>query len=368
MKNEVYAKRVLHLRHTCQNSSRKFIGRSSDERVMHNILIEEHHKLIYCEVQKVGSTFINGLLRRLVYNSTIQKKNPGFERLLNRKDLRFEMLNSVINNFDKFMFVRDPYRRLLSGYVDKLVSPNGHWGFIGTYIISTIRKGADAVSISCGNDVKFTEFIKYVIESEKSGRQRNIHFTPVYEHCSPCQLPYDFVGKMETFKEDILFLLDGWNKLYGSSITFDDFESETALAQAINQCNRLFEMQKTIRRCTTFYNVSLRVWRDLQIRGILPIQEAFPFTSEFTEHNMTKADLIKSVTKAIKSVTNITALKAQRKEVFIEAFSLLPMEDLYKLQRIYQSDFILFNYDSSPPEIFNRKKNKKKSLRYFDIL
>jgi asparagine synthetase A len=43
-------------------------------------------------------------------------------RLKNWKDLGFLKLHSVIQNSDKFMFVRDPYSRVLSGYVDKLFS------------------------------------------------------------------------------------------------------------------------------------------------------------------------------------------------------------------------------------------------------
>jgi hypothetical protein len=50
--------------------------------------------------------------------------------------------------------------------------------------------------------------------------------------------------------------------------------------------------------------------------------------------------------KAIAAITNTKAVKAQRTEAFIEAYSLIPMNDLYKLQQVLKPDCDLFNYDS----------------------
>jgi hypothetical protein len=159
-------------------------------------------------------------------------------RLKNWKDLGFLKLHSVIQNSDKFMFVRDPYSRILSGYVDKLFCPNEAYQktSLGAFIVSEIREDASSLSLHCGHDVTFPEFVKYIILSEKRRIYRDRHFTPMYEHCRPCQIPYDFIGKFESFKKDISFLIDVWNKGYGTNITFDDFEAETAVTLSKSQC------------------------------------------------------------------------------------------------------------------------------------
>ena len=368
--NEVYAQRVLHLRQTCGNSSYDFLGDSTDRDVMRNIHIDQNHNLVYCQIQKVGSTFIRKLLSNIFSSSNIGKTKPVFKRLTDRRDLGFAELHSVMQNADKFMFVRDPYSRILSGYVDKLYCPNTlYWKVTGRYVVSDIRENGDALSLRCGHDVTFQEFVKYIIKSESVGKHTDRHFTPAFEHCRPCQIPYDFIGKFESFKDDILFLIDVWNKEYGTNITFDDFEAATAESRAQDQSNRIFSMRKGLERCMSFYDACVRSWRDLQIRGILPIQEAFPFSPEFTENKMTKFDYLTAAKKAIAAITNTKAVKAQRTEAFIEAYSLIPMDDLYKLQQVLRPDCDLFNYDSRPPKIFDRKSNNSpKRLKYFDLL
>ena len=111
-------------------------------------------------------------------------------RLKNWKDLGFLKLHSVIQNSDKFMFVRDPYSRVLSGYVDKLFSPNTMYQkhITCAFVVSEIREDASSLSIHCGHDVTFPKFIKYIILSEKRRIHRDRHFTPMNEHCRPCQI------------------------------------------------------------------------------------------------------------------------------------------------------------------------------------
>ncbi|VDI20845.1 carbohydrate 4-sulfotransferase 8 [Mytilus galloprovincialis] len=367
--NEIYAERVLHLRETCRVSSDEFLGDSKDNDVKHNIHVEQNHNLVYCQIQKVGSTFLRKLLSKVFMSSNIQKSKRGFIRLTQHKDIGFAELHSVIQKSDKFMFVREPFSRVLSGYVDKLFCTNTlYWKITGKYIVSQIRDDASSASLRCGHDVTFPEFVKYIIQSENLSKHKDRHFTPMYEHCRPCQIPYDFIGKLESFKEDVLFLINVWNNAYGTNITFNDFDTETSESRVLGQASRIFGMRKQLERCMSFYNASVRSWRDLQIRGVLPIQEPYPFSPEFTRDHMTRMDFFEAAKQAIASVSDIRAVKAQRNEAFIEAFSLIPMEDLYQLQNILKPDCDLFNYDCKPPKIFARNKNNDKRLKYFDLL
>jgi hypothetical protein len=49
---------------------------------------------------------------------------------------------------------------------------------------------------------------------------------------------------------------------------------------------------------------------------------------------MTMHDYLTAAKKAIAAITNTKAVKTQRTEAFIEPYSLIPMNDLYKLQQV----------------------------------
>lgn len=367
--SENYASRVLHLRESCANRSISYQDDSSDNEVMHNIHIDQNHNIVYCQIQKVGSTFLRKLLTSIFKSSNIPKTKPQFKRLKSQKrDIGFAELHSIIQSSDKFMFVREPYSRVFSGYIDKLFNPNTlYWHMTGRFIVSKIRQNADKRTLQCGHDVTFPEFVKYIIYSEEDHRHTDRHFTPMYEHCKPCQIPYDFIGKLEHMKEDVMFLLGVWNQQFGTNVTFNDFESETALDRALGKGRRLFSMKKKIVRCMSFYNASVRSWRDLQMRGLIPIQESFPFSPEFTEKQMTLEHFHEATRKAIEAPYDLNQIKNQRTESMIEAYSLISKEDLYKLRKILGPDCRLFGYDCSPPTLFGRKTSNVKQMKYFTV-
>jgi hypothetical protein len=56
---------------------------------------------------------------------------------------------------------QEPFERLLSGYADKLYSPNAaYWNFIGRYIVTNFREKPSNLSLECGHDITFEEFVK----------------------------------------------------------------------------------------------------------------------------------------------------------------------------------------------------------------
>ena len=110
------------------------------------------------------------------------------------------------NNWFRFMFVRNPYARLLSIYVDKLLVPNPvHWNNMGKDSIKMFRKNASQVSLTCGHDPSFQEFAQFVVWSLRTGKKLNIHFRVAM--CMPCDLNYTFIGKMENAKDDFTYVL-----------------------------------------------------------------------------------------------------------------------------------------------------------------
>ena len=53
------------------------------------------------------------------------------------------------------MFTREPYSKLLSGYVDKLWAPNPYfWGTVGSHAIKAFRKPQRS-DVRCAHDLTF---------------------------------------------------------------------------------------------------------------------------------------------------------------------------------------------------------------------
>lgn len=114
---------------------------------------------------------------------------------LNYKLRHVNAMTSIPNTTDhvRFMFVREPYSRLLSAFVDKLFCPNPYfWKSIGTYIMKNFRTNATEASMNCGHDVTFPEVVKYVIHAQQTGKHRDGHFIPTHDHCNLCLVKYHF--------------------------------------------------------------------------------------------------------------------------------------------------------------------------------
>lgn len=362
-----HEKRRRRMQSMCDNSTNGYLGDSKEKAVAANLHIDQRHHLVYCQVQKVGSTFIRSILAKVnKATKNVDDRWAKLDRLSDLNNIGFAQLHSALINSFKFMFTREPYSRLLSGYVDKLFTVNTlYWKSIGVHIKYTVLNTEESIK-KCGHDITFPQFIKYIIQSEATGVRTDRHFTPIYEHCRPCQISYDFIGKMETFTNDTRILMNAWGKRYGINISYDDFEAETGLERALNHAGRLYKMKNGIEKCTSFYSAMKRTWKDLQIRGLLSKHAPLPFAEV-----VSRVEYEDALEKAIKETSNDPiALKKQRMEALIQAYSKVPMEDLYKLREIVRPDCELFGYEETPTYIFDRGDwtydNDAILFQYFD--
>ena len=65
-----------------------------------------------------------------------------------------------------------------------------------------------------GDFVTFKQFIQFVANHATLGNYLNDHFSPYYDICRPCDIKYDFIGRIETMQIDSQFII---KKLFGSS-------------------------------------------------------------------------------------------------------------------------------------------------------
>ena len=211
----------------CQDSA------GSQAQHFRNILVDEKNKLIYCMIPKVASTNWKRTLLRLREGN--YDKNLSLFRGFNihsKRDLRqigftfldlysYEERQTKLNEYFKFMFVRNPFDRLLSAYRDKFTRDLTWSVFFqrkyGRAIINMMRPNASEEVKANGTDVTFTEFIKYIIASNQANRLLNVHWTPYHRLCQPCQIKYDFVGKFETLEADANWVI---SKVSGKKCPF----------------------------------------------------------------------------------------------------------------------------------------------------
>ena len=57
----------------------------------------------------------------------------------------------------------------------------------------------------CRSDLSFMEFLQYVTNTQ--GFPVDPHFNRQYTQCLPCHVQYDYIGKVETFRQDAEFIL-----------------------------------------------------------------------------------------------------------------------------------------------------------------
>ncbi|XP_067653897.1 uncharacterized protein [Haliotis asinina] len=353
--------REQQVRDGCRGRETELRGLSTEKWAFDRIEVDISRGTLYCPLLKVGSTFWRRIFYAMRQNATIHTPYDISinKALMSKRDTLQKLLplnNSSTQQYLKesvnIMFVREPFSRLISGYVDKLFAPNPYfWTVIGKYIISNYRKDPSPQSLRCGHDVTFPEFVQYVVDTEaRNDPHRDAHFTPTYDQCKPCQVPYNIIGKMETFKDDTAFILNtlGYN-VSSNSLKF--WSSKAEEDAVIDSTLSPFGWKKKILKCMSFYEAAKRIWRKMQIRGIVRKDYAMPY-SEKSLKTVSSHQFIKALLKARGSDDARGFLKRQKQEVLQKAFQLVPQTDLEKIRQLFKPDFELFGYDMHPKHIF----------------
>jgi len=253
----------------------------------------------------------------------------------------------------KFFFVRNPYHRILSAYIDKVFVPNPlFWHRFGKPSIQMFRKND---SRECFHDPTFAEFVQFVTWSEKNKRMIDPHFLMSTEMCIPCIANYTFIGKMESFKDDALAIFEKFNlssMSHSMERQMKSYADDDAIYDSIASP---FSWKKDITPCMTWHEALLRIWRKLQLRGIIEMSIKLP-VNENNADNVTQDDFIRLANEA-RSISDQQKLKQQKKEMFIKFYQSVPVKAVHALRKAFERDFFLFDYESTPNEIFNRSKD-----------
>lgn len=338
-------------------------------------------------MEKIGTTFWRRAFHMLVAKEATKYKQPydvpiktalSQARSYTRSITSAKSGNLLTENSFSFLFVRNPYSRLLSAFIDKLVPPNPtFWGLLGVKAKAMFRpgfkanlvggRGPKAVQISnrqSGHDVTFAEFVKFATSVEKSSRGIDSHIKSISKGCRPCAHPYKYIGRMETFRNDSLFIM----KKLGMNISADNFEnrfSDLSLDDAITDSIRSpFEWKKDIVKYITWDKALQRIWLKLQMRGMIEWKIKLVLSTE-TINTISENDFIDMARKSHKD-SDLGELKRQKDAVKREAFASVALNDLNSFKETFKEDFALFGYDPEPAYIFQRSPEPVIPSIYFN--
>lgn len=129
-------------------------------------------------------------------------------------DYADEEQSTLIKKYFKFIFVRNPFDRLLSAYKDKIecgvdlrstcnlqTSPN-HRLAIGRAIYNAnIRQ--DAILLKSGKSITFKEFLQVLIDKPVG----NKHWMQYKNVVDFCDFEFDHIGKVETINDDAQYVM-----------------------------------------------------------------------------------------------------------------------------------------------------------------
>ena len=232
------AERRSVLRGFCANASFVFPTkeRSFDDipnYELNHLIVDDRHGVIYCYVPKVACTNWKRVMivlsqslsdqgtpyrdpldipREYVHNSSTHLTFNKFWRRYGK--FSRHLMKVKLKKYTKFLFVRDPFVRLISAFRSKFELENEE--FYQKFAIPMLKMYSNHTSLpksvseafSAGLKVSFANFIQYLLDphTEKLA-PFNEHWRQVHRLCHPCQIDYDFVGKLETLDQDATQLL-----------------------------------------------------------------------------------------------------------------------------------------------------------------
>ncbi|XP_038060769.1 carbohydrate sulfotransferase 11-like [Patiria miniata] len=211
----VQSERRRHLREVCSNHPELSQG-SINAITLRNLFVQHKSKIIFCAVPKNGCSNWKRVAMVLggVYNQTEDiplreaHMDTGLKRLI---QLSPAERNRTLQTYTKFMYARQPFLRLLSAYLDKFegkaASRQGQYlRDIAKGIMRRYRKNATTRDLQTGENITWYEWMTY-LTNQTERADFDPHWLEIHKLCSPCQINYDYMGKLETVDDDARYML-----------------------------------------------------------------------------------------------------------------------------------------------------------------
>ncbi|XP_066959686.1 carbohydrate sulfotransferase 11-like [Macrobrachium rosenbergii] len=252
---EVFNKRAAYVKDVC--SSMKITGALSPKmnQVFENMRYIMKHNMIWCPVFKAASTtWVKNLLLIAGETKIAQKSLHARVRQLFGQPEDPTVRDKVVQEFQKMLIVRHPLERLLSAYRDKMLRVRNEHDPHVKIQQEILRLYPDPKSPTpkptkgprnkvLGHPT-FTQFLMKVRDdllkawSSDGKFLVNMHWRPVWLTCAPCQVPYDYIAKMESLdleQEYIIRQMGLQDLLYNAHTHSSNFDSYNTTSEAVKE-------------------------------------------------------------------------------------------------------------------------------------
>lgn len=199
--------RKQRLKEFCKSYKKK--NKQLPKESFHHVIVSDKYKLLYCYIPKVACTQWKKIF--LILHDRTQGIQYNEHEKYHEK-WRFNILSQYsegairkrLRHYYKFLFVREPFERLLSGFEDKFVSNIWNWAQTPRHtseILSRYRKEYPNTT----DEITLTKFIYYVLSLRDESR--NEHWQSYGSLCHPCAVDYDFIGHFENLQQEAPYVL-----------------------------------------------------------------------------------------------------------------------------------------------------------------
>ena len=122
-------------------------------------------------------------------------------------DLPVENAEERFQHVKTVVFVRHPLARLLSAYTNKMISGPYKWKYVkDIYNVTNYKPARSDGQNKTASHVPFRVFVKYIIARQDHKDAFDVHWRPQISQLYPCQIRYDFIGKLETIQKDTRYI------------------------------------------------------------------------------------------------------------------------------------------------------------------
>ncbi|KAK5848540.1 hypothetical protein PBY51_006145 [Eleginops maclovinus] len=211
------------MRDTCAGDKETFKHRLEDisNKKLENLIVDDKHGIIYCYIPKVACTNWKRVMFALTQDEPYPDPVSISVDFVHLPDT-LPLLNSFprpeirakLKQYTKFLYVRDPFVRLISAYRSKFQHPNEYfYKEYGRHILRLYANQTDPPltldeANASGMRVSFQNFIQYLLDPLTVKKEPfEPHWRQMHRLCHPCLIKYDFVGHQETLQQDATQLL-----------------------------------------------------------------------------------------------------------------------------------------------------------------
>jgi hypothetical protein len=159
-------------------------------------------RYVYVETPKVACTTVKRILQLAEVDGAIEFKKPGdvhnreLSPLLRPSDDIDEFSRAMTSSeYFRFGFVRNPFTRSLSCYLDKMVKTPFER-----------QRLAPALGLDPASAPKFVDFLRAV--AAQSEDQRDMHWASQTYLLRPNRINYSFLGRFEFFRDQFTLLCE----------------------------------------------------------------------------------------------------------------------------------------------------------------